>query len=813
MNYKNPTLCLLAFTMLGAYSVSAAAPNDSFYNSIQLFGTSANYSGNFVDATLEPGEPHPYGTNTVWFSWAAPATGAVQVSATTQAFAQPTLGNPAAVFTGSTVDHLEAVQTVPLYSPDPVRFVAMQGVVYHIQVSGSQTNYQFALQFTPYGACLNDNFTNAINLVANYPSVQGPLTVIGATMEPGEPAHWGARAQKSIWWKWQPQHWSTATIDASSSLTSNYLVAAYVGDSVDTLSLLGKATNSALQFTADAGETYYIAAVVPTNTVGDIRLFFQNPQSYASHIPDGNVLYEPSWEGTYLNPVHWQSDSPIGGDVNEYRGADGTTWPSLGGGQAIWQDFPTIIGHKYAIRFAWWPTAYPVLAVAWDGRVLGSSLVPGAEEGPWHWDNDYSAVASNAMSRIAFTNLGGNIDLDAFSVVDVSDPPKVVTQPASASSVVNGSATFAVGATGTRPLHYQWYFQGALMDGANDSQLDLTALTTNQIGDYRVVITNNFGMVTSAVASLLVDVPNGATILFQPYGDTVPAGNDFSFTVVATGTPPLTYQWFFNGTNIDGATNQNLTLTNVQSAVAGSYSVRVQDLSSTVYSLPAMLTVGTSNSGGGQINFANWFITSKTNALPDFDVDGSTLLNGSEYVAQLYAGPDLASLRPVGQPTPFKSGFDAGYFVPQLLTLGNVAPGSNAVVQVRAWDTAFGPSYEAARALGGRFGKSPIFQIAAGGNGAQPAYLQGLQSFSLEAGLPYLQVATISFVERQPPDTLVWALHGQAGNIYTVEKREPGAVWQPYQVITNTTGTVNFTDTIEHGNGFGVVLYRARILD
>jgi hypothetical protein len=318
--------------------------------------------------------------------------------------------------------------------------------------------------------------------------------------------------------------------------------------------------------------------------------------------------------------------------------------------------------------------------------------------------------------------------------------------------------------------------------------------------------------VTSAVASLLVDVPNGATILFQPYGDTVPAGNDYNFTVVATGTPPLTYQWFFNGTNIDDATNHTLTLTNVQSAAAGVYSVRVQDLSSTVWSIPALLTVGTSNVGGGQINFANWFLTSGTNAFPVFDVDGTTLLNGGGYVAQLYAGAELASLRPVGQPTPFKAGYQAGYFVPQTLTLGNVAPGSNAVVQVRAWDTAFGSSFEAARALGGRFGKSAIFQIVAGGNGAPPANLQGLQSFSLQAGLPYLQVATISFVEKQPPKTLVWSLHGQPGNIYTIEKREPEAVWQPYQVITNNTGTVNFTDTVEDGPG-GVVLYRARILD
>jgi len=327
-----------------------------------------------------------------------------------------------------------------------------------------------------------------------------------------------------------------------------------------------------------------------------------------------------------------------------------------------------------------------------------------------------------------------------------------------------------------------------------------------------VVITNKFGMVTSAVASVLVDVPQGATILFEPYGDTVPVGNDFNFTVAATGTPPLRYQWSFNGTNIVGATNQNLSLTNVQSDAAGTYVVRVQDSSSTVWSLPARLVVSTNDMGGGQINFANWYVTPiRTNALPVFDVDGTTLLSGSEYVAQLYAGPDLASLRPVGQPTPFQSGYNAGIFVPETLTLGNVAPGSNAVVQVRAWDTAFGPSYEAARAMGGRFGKSQIFQVAAGGGGSSPADLQGLQSFSLEAGLPYLQVATITFLERQPPNTLVWALHGQPGNLYTIEKRDQGAVWQPYQVVTNITGTVNFTDQVQHGPG--MVLYRARILD
>ena len=811
----NKVLPLMGMGLLCAWSASAVPANDSFSNSVQLSGTNISYAGNSAEGTLEPGEPHPYGTNTVWLSWAAPATGAALIAMAPQEFGQPQSPYPAAVFTGSTLDHLQGVQTAPIYSyqADPARFLAVAGVVYHFQLSGPLTNYTFSLQFQPYGACTNDYFTNAVVIGGAFP-VLAPQPVAGSTMEPGEPAHWGAMAQKSLWWKWQPLQWSACTIDARSSLASNFVTAVYVGNSVDTLSLVKKATNATCAFTADGGETYYIAAAVPSNAVGDIRLVLQNPSSTASHPPAGNVLQEPSWEGTGLyNAVYWHYTDELEGFVNQaFGGIDGTTWPVLNNTE-IWQDFPTTPGHLYHIRFAYelgLNSGDVEVAVLWNEIQVGISHLS-ETNGGWHWE-DYFVTASNSTSRIRFANQGRQVQMDAFSAVDVSDPPAIVTQPASISSVAGGAATLAVGVTGTVPLHYQWYFQGAPMDGELAPQLDLTSLTTNQIGDYRVVITNNFGMVTSEVASLLVDVPVGATILFQPYGDTVPAGNDFNFTVVATGTPPLSYQWFFDGTAIDGATNHTLTLTNVQSGAAGGYTVRVQDLSSTVFSFPATLTVGTSNLGGGEINFANWFVTMATNALPVFDVDGTTLLNGSEYVAQLYAGPVLASLRPVGQPTPFQGGFNAGYFVPQTLTLGNVAPGSNVVVQVRAWDTAFGSSFEAARALGGRFGKSPIFQVVAGGSGAPAADLEGLQSFSLQAGLPYLQVASLEFVEIQPPETLVWALHGQAGNIYTIEKRGSGAVWQPYMVITNVTGTVNFTDTVDHSSGV-MVLYRARILD
>ena len=81
----------------------------------------------------------------------------------------------------------------------------------------------------------------------------------------------------------------------------------------------------------------------------------------------------------------------------------------------------------------------------------------------------------------------------------------------------------------------------------------------------------------------------GVTI--QPPSQTVPAGGSATFTANATGTPPFTYQWFFNGNPITGATSDTLVLTNLQTSQSGPYTVTVNNQSGTATSAPATLTV------------------------------------------------------------------------------------------------------------------------------------------------------------------------------------------------------------------------------
>jgi len=93
-------------------------------------------------------------------------------------------------------------------------------------------------------------------------------------------------------------------------------------------------------------------------------------------------------------------------------------------------------------------------------------------------------------------------------------------------------------------------------------------------------------------------VDNGETpwmalpaITVQPTNQTVFQGSNAIFSVTATGTAPLRYQWKFNGTNLVGATNTSLPLTNVQTTNVGNYLVIITNVAGSVTSSNAILTV------------------------------------------------------------------------------------------------------------------------------------------------------------------------------------------------------------------------------
>ncbi|MEO6876025.1 MAG: immunoglobulin domain-containing protein [Opitutaceae bacterium] len=96
--------------------------------------------------------------------------------------------------------------------------------------------------------------------------------------------------------------------------------------------------------------------------------------------------------------------------------------------------------------------------------------------------------------------------------------------------------------------------------------------------------------------------PGSPVITSQPQSLTVAPGASAVFSVVVNAAPAPTYQWFFNGTSITGATSASYTVTNAQSSNAGNYTVTVTNSLGSVTSNPANLAVssgGNGNAGGG----------------------------------------------------------------------------------------------------------------------------------------------------------------------------------------------------------------------
>jgi alpha-tubulin suppressor-like RCC1 family protein len=172
-------------------------------------------------------------------------------------------------------------------------------------------------------------------------------------------------------------------------------------------------------------------------------------------------------------------------------------------------------------------------------------------------------------------------------VVDLA--PGIALEPVSVTVTNGNDASFGVTATGTAPLAYQWYFNGNAITEATTAGYDIPAADPTYAGAYTVVITNAVGSVTSSVATLTVLVPPAITA--QPASLTVTNGNSANFSVTATGTAPLGYQWYFGTNALSGATATNYSLAAVAATNAGNYSVVITNAAGSVTSSLASLTI------------------------------------------------------------------------------------------------------------------------------------------------------------------------------------------------------------------------------
>jgi hypothetical protein len=158
-------------------------------------------------------------------------------------------------------------------------------------------------------------------------------------------------------------------------------------------------------------------------------------------------------------------------------------------------------------------------------------------------------------------------------------PPVVTSSPQGFTALVGAPVSLNVSATGTGPLAYQWRFNQANIPGATNATFVFKDLLVDDEGEYDVFVSNAGGSAFSQSATARVDAP--PVILVAPQSATVRGGTNVLFSVLATGSTPLVYEWRLNGVPIPGATGPALPLTNVSASQNGDYTVIVSNRVST----------------------------------------------------------------------------------------------------------------------------------------------------------------------------------------------------------------------------------------
>ena len=206
-------------------------------------------------------------------------------------------------------------------------------------------------------------------------------------------------------------------------------------------------------------------------------------------------------------------------------------------------------------------------------------------------------VALNAATGSGSRDTFGIDNVELTYTAFTATAPTITTQPINQTVAEGETTSFSVGASGTEPFSYQWQFNSNNISGGNASILTLTNVTLVQQGSYRVIVTNAYGSITSAVAQLTVN-SGPPLIISQPTNQTIALSSNAVFSVSVSGSGPFTFRWIKNGTNqltdsahFVGTTTSTLTLLNANLTDEGTYSVIVSNSVTSITSASATLNV------------------------------------------------------------------------------------------------------------------------------------------------------------------------------------------------------------------------------
>jgi alpha-tubulin suppressor-like RCC1 family protein len=276
---------------------------------------------------------------------------------------------------------------------------------------------------------------------------------------------------------------------------------------------------------------------------------------------------------------------------------------------------PASTTNVVAISGGWWHSLAlraDGTVVAWGDNSYGQCNVPqsatnvvGIAAGYYHslallangtvlaWGTGYYGVTNvpAGLGNVASVAAGQDYSL---AMVELG-PPRFSHQQGAASANVGGQVILSTGVSGTCPLAFQWFHDGAAVEGATNPYLLLTNVQLADAGTYTFVATNAADQIGSQTAVLTVNSEPAVAEVLTPQN--VLVGTSICLPASVYGTEPLSCQWRLNGRDlleggrISGVNSKALCLSPTTSEDSGSYSVVVSNAYGCVTGLVAQISV------------------------------------------------------------------------------------------------------------------------------------------------------------------------------------------------------------------------------
>ena len=452
--------------------------------------------------------------------------------------------------------------------------------------------------------------------------------------------------------------------------------------------------------------------------------------------------------------------------------------------------------------------------------------------------NDGTFYGTAGAGGVGYDGSSGSGDGVIFQV-SIPLPPHIISQPTNQTILAGATVMIVAPTIGTLPLFYQWQFNGTnLADnghitGSLTNALNITNAQVTDAGNYQIIVTNNYGSITSSVAVLSVYV--APAITNQPQNQGVLVGSNAIFTVGASGTAPLFYQWQFNTTNITLATNTSYTVSNAQLTNEGNYSVIVSNVVGSITSSNAVLTVDVPPA-----------ITNQPLNITVVQGHGSIFVVGAAGTAPLsyqwmHGGTNItgATNRTYGFSNT-QTNQAGGYWV---IVSNNYGSATSTVATLTVLTT---PAITGQpQSQGVRVGSNATFTVTATGGNLSYQWLFNAGAISGATTNSYTVVnaqtnnagnysvvvtnlagsvtssnALLTVNPPQPPQFLSvsvlsnglvqMVLSGQTGSTYAIDGSSDLVNWNSLVTFTNTSGTYSFTDAASTNHALG--FYRGRLV-